>query len=98
VRIDPGYGRESGRHEARLTSEEQMAIVRKLEPFPDLIDARHTEVRGTYSVVTDANGNRWLQIDTYGSAMRKHRGKKSQSIRFSPEAIRQLRAILARDV
>jgi hypothetical protein len=36
-----------------------------------------------------------LQIDTYGSARRKIVGKKSQSMRFLPEAIKQLKEILA---
>jgi hypothetical protein len=35
-----------------------------------------------------------LQIDTYGSVDRKLPGKKSQSLRFAPEAINQLREIL----
>ncbi|MEW6665263.1 MAG: HNH endonuclease [Thermodesulfobacteriota bacterium] len=34
------------------------------------------------------------QIDTYGSATRKIPGKKSQSIRFSAEAVQHLRAII----
>ena len=48
----------------------------------------------TYSVFEDGKGNKYLQIDTYGSKSRKIPGKKSQSIRFSPEAIEQLKEIL----
>jgi hypothetical protein len=33
---------------------------------------------------------RSLQTDTYGSVDRKIPGKKSQSLRFAPEAIKQL--------
>ncbi len=35
-----------------------------------------------------------LQIDTYGSESRKIPGKVSQSIRFSPEALKQLSKII----
>lgn len=71
-----------------------MAIVRKLERITLEHDSRHTEVNSTYSIVQDDDG-RSLQIDTYGSAYRKMPDKKSQSIRFSPEAIEQLRRILS---
>lgn len=71
-----------------------MAIIRKLEPATLERDSRHTEVDCTYTIVTDTQGEKSLQIDTYGSAARKIPGKKSQSIRFSPEAIEQLKQIL----
>ena len=71
-----------------------MAIVRKLDPLTLEKDSKHSEVDCTYSIVTDEQGKRFLQIDTYGSATRKLPGKKSQSIRFSPEAIKQLKTIL----
>ena len=73
-----------------------MAIIRRLEPQPLQVEAKHTEVDATYSVVKDGDGQRYLQIDTYGSSDRKLQGKKSQSIRFAPEAITELRAILER--
>lgn len=71
-----------------------MAIVRKLKRITLEHDSRHSEVNSTYSIIQDDDG-RSLQIDTYGSAHRKMPDKKSQSIRFSPEAITQLRKILA---
>ena len=74
-----------------------MAIVRKLEKVQLDRDSKHTEVNCTYCIVEDAEGNRFLQIDTYGSAVRKIPGKKSQSIRFSAEAIAQLRNIIQQD-
>ena len=58
-------------------------------------DVPHDEVDCTYSVILDAQGKQYLQIDTYGSVSRQMPGKKSQSLRLSPEAIRQLREILA---
>jgi hypothetical protein len=75
-----------------------MAIVRKLERIDLQRDSNHSEVECTYSIVQGSGGQRFLQIDTYGSADRQFRGKKSQSVRFSPEAIAQLREILMREL
>jgi hypothetical protein len=73
--------------------EEFMAIIRKLEPATLERESMHTEADCTYTIVADEQGKKSLQIDTYGSATRKIPGKKSQSIRFSPEPIEQLRSI-----
>ena len=70
-----------------------MAVVRRLERLTLEKDTPHTEVEGTYSIIHDKDGS-YLQIDTYGSPGRKIPGKKSQSIRFAPEAIEQLKALL----
>ena len=72
-----------------------MAIVRKLEKVELERDSKHTEVNATYCIVTDNSGNKYLQIDTYGSASRKIPNKKSQSIRFSKEAILKLKQIFS---
>lgn len=73
-----------------------MAIVRRLEHMALEKDTPHTEVDCTYSIVHDDAGRVYLQIDTYGSKARQIPGKKSQSIRFAPEAIDELKALLAR--
>jgi hypothetical protein len=70
-----------------------MAVVRKLEPQTLEKGSPHTDVECTYSIVESKEG-RCLQIDTYGSTTRKIPGKKSQSIRFAPDAIRQLKTLL----
>ena len=75
-----------------------MAIVRKLEQIALDRDSEHTEVDCTYTVITDKRGKKYLQIDTYGSAKRKMPGKKSQSIRFSQEALEQLKRILEKEI
>jgi len=75
-----------------------MAIIRKLERIDLQRDSSHSEVECTYSIVQGSGGQRFLQIDTYGSADRQFPGKKSQSVRFSPEAIAQLRRILTREL
>lgn len=72
-----------------------MAIVRNLE-FQQLgAESQHSETECTYAIVKALDGI-YLQIDTYGSRHRRIPGKKSQSIRFAPEAIEQLKAIFAR--
>jgi len=70
-----------------------MAIVRHLEAKQLDRDSYHSETECTYSIVHDRGGS-WLQIDTYGSTEREMPGKKSQSIRFAPEAIDELREII----
>ena len=54
-----------------------MAIVRKLEPITLEVEAKHTEVNSTYTIIVDQSGEKYLQIDTYGSKKRKIPGKKS---------------------
>lgn len=70
-----------------------MALVKYLKRVPLSGKSNHTEVECTIDVVSE-DGVRFLQIDTYGSAERKIPGKKSQSLRLAPEAIRQLRQII----
>ena len=73
-----------------------MAIVKHLE-FLDLqVEAKHTDSRATYSLIKDGNGVAYLQIDTYGSTERKFQDKKSQSIRFAPTAIAELKSLIDR--
>ena len=74
-----------------------MAIVRKLGRIILEHSSPHSEASCTYSIIQDDEGKS-LQIDTYGSAHRKMPDKKSQSIRFSPEAIAQLRDILSNEL
>ena len=72
-----------------------MAIVRKLNLQELEVDSPHSETECTYTIVKTPDGT-YLQVDTYGSRQRRIPGKKSQSIRFAPEAIEQLKAILAK--
>jgi hypothetical protein len=71
-----------------------MATVHKLSLLRLQVEAKHTDVEATYSLVKDREGRPLLQIDTYGSKSRQIAGKKSQSIRFTAEAIEQLKAII----
>ncbi len=70
-----------------------MAIVRKIRRTVLENKSRHTEVECTYAIVTE-DGEKYLQVDTYGSRTRQMRGKKSQSIRFSREALEQIRTLI----
>jgi hypothetical protein len=70
-----------------------MAIVRHLEKITLEGESNHTETTCTYSIIRHSDGV-YLQIDTYGSSIRKEPGKKSQTIRLTPEAIRELKEIL----
>ncbi|MEO8008502.1 MAG: methionyl-tRNA formyltransferase [Betaproteobacteria bacterium] len=71
-----------------------MALVAKLVHQVLEKDSVHMKVDCTYSIIVDNKGQKYLQLDTYGSAGRKIPGKKSQSIRLSPEAITQLLNII----
>jgi len=73
--------------------ENKLAIVRKLERLELEKDSSHSEADCTYDIIV-YGGEKFLQIDTYGSKQRKFLGKKSQSIRFSKSAIEQLKLIL----
>lgn len=63
-----------------------MALVKDLQPRSVEKFIEHTEAKCTYSIVTDREGTKLLQITTYGSNTRKLRDKNSQTIRFSKEA------------
>ena len=71
-----------------------MALVDELEKIKLEKNSPHSSVHCSYSIVVEDNGDICLQIDTYGSENRKIQGKKSQSIRFSPQAIQQLKQII----
>lgn len=74
-----------------------MALVNILEPKTMERNRVHDPVEATFTVFTDVAGRKYLQIDTYGTAYRAVPGKVSQSIQFSRQSIRQLRAIIERE-
>jgi hypothetical protein len=71
-----------------------MALIEKLEHQVLERRAVHKRVRCSFSIVTDEDGSRLLQLDTYGSKERQIKDKKSQSIRFSKAALSQLLALI----
>jgi hypothetical protein len=60
--------------------------LREIQAIPKL--------KALFCVIIGADGSKYLQVDTYGSSGRRFQGKKSQSIRFTPEAIEQLTKII----
>lgn len=71
-----------------------MALVKKIKKHTLERNQVHNDVDATYTVFTDEKGKRYLQIDTYGSKNREIPGKKSQSVQFGPEGIRELKKLL----
>jgi hypothetical protein len=71
-----------------------VATIRELELRVPEKYTHHTDAEGTYSIIYEPDGEKILQIDTYGSKNRRIPGKVSQSIRFSPEGLKQLKQIL----
>lgn len=70
-----------------------MALIKNMEEQELEKNSSHRPVECTYTIINDADGKQ-LQIDSYGSATRKIKGKKSQSMRFDSNAVKQLKNIL----
>ncbi|MCW1381801.1 hypothetical protein OLX02_03085 [Novosphingobium sp. KCTC 2891] len=66
-----------------------MAVVRQLVEKALDRSSTHSEVEATISLV-EADGEKFVQIDTYGSKNRAMPGKVSQSLRLSKSAFEQL--------
>jgi len=66
-----------------------MAIVRRFAEEPAARDTKHTECAGKLRAV-ESGGEKFIQIDTYGSADREMPGKVSQSLRLSEDAVQQI--------
>lgn len=71
-----------------------MALIRELEHLVMERNSIHQKVDATYSTFVDDLGNKFFQIDTYGSPDRKIAGKKSQTMQFDSEGLKKLKAIL----
>jgi len=67
-----------------------MAVVREFEAKELERNSKHSEVEATISLVRDESGEKFVQIDTYGSKSRAIPGKVSQSLRLSKSAFDQL--------
>jgi hypothetical protein len=70
-----------------------MALVRKVEKIDMDRNTVHDPVDCTYTIFEEG-GVKYLQLDTYGSSNRKIKGKKSQSLQFDEESLRELREII----
>jgi hypothetical protein len=75
---------------ALITVEKTREIVKERNTI-------HKKVDCTYTIFFDSYGNKYLQLDTYGSDDRKIAGKTSQSIQFNKESIRLLNDIISKE-
>ena len=69
-----------------------MALVKEMTRRAVPAAGAHLPVECTFDVILQ-DGTRYLQLDTYGSQLRKRPGKKSQSLRLTPSAIATLKRI-----
>ena len=74
-----------------------MARVTKVVRDEKARYSTHKDTDCKYYVFRDSAGSKHLQLDTFGSRDRKEKGKVSQSLQFSPEAIQQLKDILSKE-
>jgi hypothetical protein len=72
-----------------------MAVVRKFLLKELERSSKHSEVEATISLVEEG-GEKFVQIDTYGSSDRAMPGKVSQSLRLSKSAFDALAAQAAK--
>ncbi len=70
-----------------------MALVKRMERTSINRQSVHGEVECTYTTF-EMNRKKYLQIDTYGSPTREFPGKKSQSLQFDEDSLRQLKNII----
>lgn len=54
----------------------------------------HNSTACTYTTFVDDNGNRYLQLDTYGSDERQIPGKVSQTLQFNAQSAAKLLEII----
>jgi hypothetical protein len=73
-----------------------MALVTGFEPKELAHASAQKPVEASYSSV-EIGGERFFQIDTYGSAERQMVGKRSQSIRLNRQAAEQLISLLKQE-
>ena len=71
-----------------------MALVESLELIRKERQSVHKPTRCGYSVFRDDQGNRYLQLDTYGTDDRELAGKVSQSLQFNAAIAAELRALI----
>lgn len=72
-----------------------MALVTQIKPVQKERCSVHGAVECS-SVVFSKGGNRYLQLETYGSPTRKLKGKVSQSIQFNEASAKQLQRLIHR--
>ena len=69
-----------------------MAVVRKFSVEVQNSRIGHTECEGAIRAI-EVDGEKFIQIDTYGSKDRELRNKLSQSLRLTEAAFNQLKKL-----
>lgn len=69
-----------------------MAVVKSFKTEPQNSRAGHTECSGIIRAV-EVGGEKYVQIDTYGSSEREFQNKLSQSLRLTESAFNQLKKL-----
>jgi hypothetical protein len=70
-----------------------MALVKKLEHLSMSKNSVHAPANCTYTVFEE-DGEKYLQVDTYGSAGRKIKGKKSQTLQLNRQSAQALKTVI----
>ncbi|MDR0949745.1 MAG: methionyl-tRNA formyltransferase [Lachnospiraceae bacterium] len=73
-----------------------MARINKLQRIEKNRNSIHNISQATYSVFT-LGGNKYFQIDTYGSNFRENPGVCSQSIQLNKETAMELKELLKKE-
>lgn len=71
-----------------------MALIQRMELLPPERPKVHAPTRCTFFTFDGDDGQRYLQLDTYGSSTRKYVDKVSQQMQFNRESAIQLMAAL----
>jgi hypothetical protein len=70
-----------------------MALVQKIESRQKDIRTVHNTTTCTFSLYTNDAGDRFVQLDTYGSEDREVGGKVKQTLQFNEESAARLMEI-----
>jgi hypothetical protein len=71
-----------------------MALIKELKQIKKDRQTVHGIVECTYSVFTGPDGQRYLQLETFGSKERKIPGKTSQAIQLNVFSAAELKRVI----
>jgi hypothetical protein len=76
-----------------------MALInlKKIKRIEKERNSIHKEVESSYSSFTNSSGEKYLQLDTYGSSDREFQGKISQSVQVDKKTAQELIKVLKRE-
>ena len=74
-----------------------MALIANIEKHEVESPRVHDSLNCTYSVFTSTEGQKYLQLNTFGSPVRQNPGKQSQTMQLNETAAKQLVKILVQE-